>query len=178
MYFETIGLKGPYANVFGDPAPNFAAMVYGKAGAGKSTMSYGFADYFARNHGDVLYVAREESVGKTLQDKLRRVGSPHHRLRFTDRIDTPEMRDAQLVVIDSVSEDDMSPDAIKDLRRKHPRTGFLFVFHATKDGKFRGATTYEHAVDIVIKVADGIASNDKNRFGSKGEMPVNFGNAA
>ncbi len=70
MQFETIGLKGKWLNLIGDPSSNFTAMVFGKPKMGKSYLCIDFAGYLARNHGKVLYVAKEEGLDMTLQKKL------------------------------------------------------------------------------------------------------------
>ncbi|MBK6936994.1 MAG: hypothetical protein IPH18_09045 [Chitinophagaceae bacterium] len=51
MQFETIGLKGKWYDLIGDPSSNFTAMVFGKPKMGKSYLCIDFAGYLARNHG-------------------------------------------------------------------------------------------------------------------------------
>jgi hypothetical protein len=36
-------------------------------------------------------------------------------------------------------------DMVK-LKNKYPRIGFVFVFHSTKDGKFRGGNELAHVL--------------------------------
>jgi len=62
-------------------------------------------------------------------------------------------------------------DMIK-LKNKYPRTSFIFIFHATKDGKFRGGNELADEVDVIIEVENGRASG-KGRFG-QGEVEVRF----
>ena len=59
-----------------------------------------------------------------------------------------------------------------ELKNKYPRTSFIFIFHATKDGKFKGGNELAHEVDVIIEVENGIAKG-KGRFG-QGEMEVRF----
>ena len=70
MEFATIGLKGKWYKLIGDPSRNFTAMVFGKPKMGKSYLCIDFAGYLARHHGKVLYVAKEEGLDYTLQQKL------------------------------------------------------------------------------------------------------------
>ena len=48
----------------------------------------------------------------------------------------------------------------------------LSVFHATKDGKFKGGNELAHEVDVIIEVENGMARG-KGRFGN-GEVEVRF----
>ena len=47
MDFETIGLKGKYRELIGDPSVGFSAMVYGLPKSGKSTLCLDFAKHLA-----------------------------------------------------------------------------------------------------------------------------------
>ena len=62
MQFDTIGLKGKYKDLIGDPSVGFSCMVYGKPKSGKSTMSIDFAHHIAVHHGKVLYAVIEEGL--------------------------------------------------------------------------------------------------------------------
>lgn len=59
-----------------------------------------------------------------------------------------------------------------ELKNKYPRTSFIFIFHATKDGKFKGGNELAHEVDVIIEVENGLAKG-KGQFGH-GEMKVRF----
>ena len=71
LHFNTIGFTGKWLDFIGDPAPGFTAMVFGMPKMGKSYLCIDFAGYLARNHGKVLYVAKEEKLDATLQKKLK-----------------------------------------------------------------------------------------------------------
>jgi len=49
------------------------------------------------------------------------------------------------------------------------KTAFIFIFHSTKSGDFRGGQENAHDVDCLIEVADGIATG-KGWFGVGREM--------
>ncbi len=69
MEFVTIGLKGKWFKLIGDPSSNFTAMVFGKPKMGKSYLCIEFAGYLARHHGKVLYVAKRRGTGSDLTDQ-------------------------------------------------------------------------------------------------------------
>lgn len=88
MEFETIGLRGKWFELIGDPSSNFTAMVFGKPKMGKSYLCIDFAGYLARNHGRVLYVAKEEGLDMTLQKKLSDKGVAHPNLDVSSVLPT------------------------------------------------------------------------------------------
>lgn len=170
MDFQTIGLKGKYLELIGDPSIGFTAMVYGLPKSGKSTMCLDFANHLASNHGKVLYCAVEEGFGYTLKEKIERLGAQHANLYITDRV--PEnLSDYQFVFIDSVSKAGMDVEDIDRLRKLHPETSFIFIYHTTKEGKFKGVNSHAHEVDVIIQVDKGQA-NSTGRFNAGGKMKI------
>ena len=168
MDFQTIGLKGKYRELIGDPSVGFTAMVYGLPKSGKSTMCLDFANYLASQHGKVLYCAIEEGFGYTLKEKIERLKAHHSNLYITDRV--PEnLNDFQFVFIDSVSKAGMDVNAIDQLRKMHPDTSFIFIYHTTKEGNFKGVNEHAHEVDVIIQVEKGKASST-GRFSAGGEV--------
>jgi hypothetical protein len=53
---------------------------------------------------------------------------------------------------------------LSKLRKSHPKTAFIFIFHTTKEGNFRGKQDFAHDVDMIIKVENG-AAKANGRFG-------------
>lgn len=45
------------------------------------------------------------------------------------------------------------------------------MFHATKDGKFRGGQTFAHDVDVLMRVEDGVVYAN-GRYASPSEMKL------
>ena len=169
--FETIGLRGEYARFVGDPAPNFAMMVYGKPFRGKSSWSMCFAHELARTIAPVFYWATEEGISKTLQEKIGRLGVAHPRLDFGKKLPS-DLSKYRFVFIDSVTDSGLDSKALRELKASHPWIGFVYVFQATKDGKFRGDNTFAHDMDTILNVDDeGIVQAEKRRFGGTGTMP-------
>lgn len=54
----------------------------------------------------------------------------------------------------------------------NPEKSFLFIFQTTKEGKFRGANTFQHGVDCVIEVPIKGKAVQYGRFNQGGEMPI------
>ena len=171
MDFETIGLQGRFRELIGDPAVGFTAMVFGQPKGGKSTLMLEFAHYLASNHGNALYVAFEEGYGYTLKEKITRIGAIHPKLHFAEQL-PKDLQKYGFVFIDSVSRAGMELADMIKLKNKYPRTSFIFVFHSTKDGKFKGGNELAHEVDVIIEVENGLAKG-KGRFG-QGEIEVRF----
>ncbi len=76
------------------------------------------------------------------------------------------------VFYDSVNSLKLSPEELEEIRENNPKTSFIYVFQATKDGNFKGAQEYSHDVDVLIELKDGVAYTEKSRFGGNGEMKV------
>ena len=170
MDFQTIGLKGKYRELIGDPSVGFTAMVYGLPKSGKSTMCLDFANYLASHHGKVLYCAIEEGFGYTLKEKIERLKAHHSNLYITDRV--PEnLNDFNFVFIDSVSKAGMDVNAIDQLRKMHPDTSFIFIYHTTKEGNFKGVNEHAHEVDVIVQVEKGKATST-GRFNAGGSMEI------
>jgi hypothetical protein len=170
MQFETIGLQGKYRQLIGDPSVGFTAMVYGLPKSGKSTLCLDMAHYLAVHHGKVLYCAIEEGFGYTLQEKVGRLKASHPRLYVTDRVpENPGQFD--FVFIDSVTKAGLEIEDMDALRKAHPRTSFIFIYHTTKEGRFKGSNTHAHEVDVIIQVENGRARGN-GRFGVGGEVEV------
>jgi len=170
MDFKTIGLQGKYRELIGDPSVGFTAMVYGLPKSGKSTMCLDFANYLASHHGKVLYCAIEEGFGYTLKEKIERLKAHHSNLYITDRV--PEnLNDFQFVFIDSISKAGLDVYAIDQLRKMHPDTSFIFIYHTTKEGNFKGVNEHAHEVDVIVQVDKGKATST-GRFNAGGSMEI------
>jgi hypothetical protein len=170
MDFQTIGLQGKYRELIGDPSVGFFAMVFGLPKSGKSTMCLDFANHLAENHGKVLYCAIEEGFGYTLKEKIERLKANHPNLFVTDRV--PEHLDQfQFVFIDSVSKAGLEVSDMDEMRKMNPNTSFIFIYHTTKEGKFRGVNAHAHEVDVIIEVEKGKAIST-GRFNAGGSVGI------
>ena len=170
MDFDTIGLKGKFRELIGDPSVGFTAMVFGQPKSGKSTLMLEFAHHLAVHHGEVLYVAFEEGYGYTLKEKITRIGAIHPRLNFSESL-PKDVATYDFVFIDSVSRAGMELDDLVKLKNRYPRTSFVFIFHATKDGKFRGGNELAHEVDVIIEVENKMATAS-GRFNAGSQLKI------
>ena len=170
MDFETIGLKGKYKELIGDPSVGFSAMVYGLPKSGKSTLCLDFAKHLAEHHGKVLYCAVEEGFGYTLKEKIERLNASHPNLYITDRIPA-DLSPYHFVFIDSVSKAGMDVSDLEELRKQYPGVSFIFIYHTTKEGRFKGVNTHAHEVDVIVEVGKGEAKAT-GRFNAGGVISL------
>lgn len=171
LEFDTIGLRGKWYHLIGDPSPNFKAMVSGKPKLGKSTLCIEFAGYLARNHGKVLYVAKEEGLDYTLQEKLKDKDVAHPNLDVASVL-PDKLAPYDFIFIDSVTRMGLKPEDLDRLELAYPTKAFVYVFQTTKDGRFRGANAFQHNVDVVIDVPEKGKAIQMGRFNQGGEMEI------
>jgi hypothetical protein len=171
LEFDTIGLRGKWLELIGDPSSNFTAMVFGKPKMGKSYLCIDFAGYLARNHGRVLYVAKEEGLDMTLQKKLNDKNVAHQNL-FVSSFLPANLSQYDFIFLDSVNKLALAPDDLNRLRVFNPTKSFIFIFQSTKEGKFRGANTFQHDVDVVIEVPEKGKAIQMGRFNQGGEIAI------
>ncbi len=169
MDFPTIGFRGKWLNFIGDPTRGFTAMVFGKPKFGKSALCIDFADYLSKNHGEVLYVAREEQISGTLKDKMMR--SRAYEVNYTSSI-PHDLSPYQFVFLDSITMLGLSTYDLEYLREQYPEISFVFIFQTTKQGAFRGSNEYQHNVDIVIEIPEIGQAVQYGRFNQGGEMNI------
>lgn len=171
MEFDTLGFEGKWLKLIGDPSSNFTAMVYGKPKMGKSFLCIDFAGYLARNHGRVLYVAKEEGLDLTLQQKLNDKAVAHPNLDVASYLPT-SLAKYDFVFLDSVNRLGLMPEDLNRLKAQNPTKSFVFIFQTTKDGNFRGANSFQHDVDVVIEVPQKGKAVQMGRFNQGGEANI------
>jgi hypothetical protein len=170
MQFVTIGLHGKFRDLIGDPCEGFTAMVYGLPKSGKSTLCIELAKYLAENHGKVLYAAIEERFGYTLKEKFERLNAIHSNLVIAEKL-PEDLSSFRFVFIDSVSKAGLTAEELTKLHKQYSKTAFIFIFHTTKEGNFRGRQDFAHDVDVIIEVENGIAKSN-GRFGVGGRLKI------
>ena len=171
MDFDTLGFMGKWLDLIGDPSSNFTAMVFGKPKMGKSYLCVDFAGYLARNHGKVLYVAKEEGLDYTLQQKLNDKAVAHPNL-YVASVLPENLADYDFIFLDSVTKLGLTPDDLARLRIVNPTKSFIFIFQSTKAGNFRGANSFQHDVDVVIEVPEKGRAVQFGRFNQGGEINI------
>jgi len=168
MKFNTIGLQGKFRKLIGDPEEGFSMLFYGLPKSGKSTIALEFAKELAEKHGKVLFVAIEEKFGYTLQEKLQRVNAIHPNLFISETI-PDDLSSFDFVFIDSISRAGLTDSNLESMKAKYPKTAFVFIFHSTKGGNYRGTQTFAHNQDVIVEVNAGIAKA-KGRFAPENEV--------
>jgi hypothetical protein len=169
MKFSTIGFTGKWHDLIGDPAPGFSAMVFGKPKMGKSYLSLEFAGYLASSFGKVLYVAREEGLDKTLQQKIQDLQLQHPNFSISETL-PEDLSHYDFVFLDTVSKLSLSPFDLDMLRKTFSEKSFIFVFQTTKEGNFKGKNEFQHDVDVVIEVPEKGKAVQFGRYNQGGEM--------
>jgi predicted ATP-dependent serine protease len=169
--FDTLGFSCKWLELIGDPSSNFTAMVYGKPKMGKSYLCIDFAGYLARNHGKVLYVAKEEGLDMTLQKKLNDKAVAHPNL-FVSSFLPASLGSYDFIFLDSVNRLNLEPNDLNRLKSSNPTKSFIFIFQSTKDGNFRGANSFQHDVDVVIEVPEKGKAVQMGRFNQGGEILI------
>lgn len=171
MEFERLGFTGKWLALIGDPCPGFSAMIFGKPKYGKSTLALDLAGYLAREHGHVLYVAKEEGLDATLQAKIRELQVNHPRLTVTGEL-PQDLGYFDFIFLDSANTLRLSPDAIQALKRANPGKSFIPILQTTKTGAFRGDNRHPHNVDVVIEIPEKGRAVQYGRFNQGGEMQI------
>ncbi len=171
LQFNAIGFKDKWLNFIGDPSPGFTAMVFGMPKMGKSYLCVDFAGYLARNHGKVLYVAKEEKLDATLQKKLKDKDVAHENLFVADALPT-DLSAYDFIFLDSVNKLGLQPKDLDKLKTDNKGKSFIYVFQATKGGKFKGNNEFQHDVDVVIEVPEQGKAVQFGRFNQGGEMDI------
>lgn len=171
VQFKTLGFTGKWLELIGDPSSNFTAMVFGKPKMGKSYLCVDFAGYLARSHGKVLYVANEEGLDYTLQEKLNDKNVKHPSLFVTGTIPN-NLANYDFIFLDSVNRLGLTAEDLRVLKTNHPTKSFIYIFQATKQGNFRGENSFQHDVDVVIDVPEKGKAVQMGRFNQGGEMDI------
>jgi hypothetical protein len=171
MQFNSIGFTGKWLDFIGDPAQGFTAMVFGKPKMGKSYLCIDFAGYLSRNHGKVLYVAKEEKLDATLQKKLNDTNVKNPNLFVSDYL-PDSLSEFDYVFLDSVNKMELQPNDLEALKTNFPNVSFIYVFQTTKEGNFRGSNHFQHDVDVVIEVPEKGRATQNGRFNQGGEMQI------
>lgn len=138
MQFDTLGFKGKWLKLIGDPSSNFTAMVFGKPKMGKSYFCVDFAGYLARNHGKVLYVAKEEGLDYTLQQKLNDKNVKHPNL-FVASILPDDLSPYDFIFLDSVTKLGYEPEDLNRLKALNPTKSFCVHLSIYKRWKIQGS---------------------------------------
>jgi len=168
MTFDLLTVKNAYGSLFGRPERGFAMAVYGLPAQGKSTFAAQLAYDLAVDNGNGIYFSAEEGFSQSLQNKGNTFNTDH--LLFSDHKTLSSVRielrrtHYDIVVLDSIQQIGITPDELVSLRDENPRTSFIYILQARKDGDFKGNNRYAHDADIQIKLDGYVPSVEKTRF--------------
>lgn len=171
LQFNKLGFTGKWLKLIGNPSVGFRTMIFGKPKMGKSYLAVDYAGYLARNHGTVLYVAREEGIDDTLQQKLKDKNVAHPDLYVSDYL-PEDLSEYDFVFLDSVNKLGLTPEDLDRLDKEYPYTSFTEIFQTTKQGNFRGGNEFQHDVDVVIEIPEKGKAVGFGRFNQGGEMNI------
>lgn len=166
--FKTLDFMGEWKKLIGTPEQNFALMIYGQPGNGKSTFAVNLSEYLANNFGYVLYNSAEEGVSLSLQDKLKKINSEE--LRVSSFKDFEGIKKhlkqslSKFIVLDSVNHMNLTPEQVEELKKIDPTRGFITIHQVTKTGEFKGDNKFLHNCDIEIIVDEFVPLVKKNRY--------------
>jgi predicted ATP-dependent serine protease len=174
LHYKCLNFQGKWKDFFGLPAVVFHLAVHGKPGEGKSTFCIQFADYLAKDFGNVVYISGEEGFSKTLRDKVvnNKIDNPH--LFFADISSFEQIKNEiennkfHFIFIDSLDTLRIDATKLRELREYYSQSAFITISQSTKDGKMRGSQEIIHDTDIAAKVENGIAITTKNRYHPRG----------
>ncbi|MBI3136038.1 MAG: hypothetical protein HYZ14_15280 [Bacteroidetes bacterium] len=169
LKFEKLGLTGKWLDFIGNPSRNFTMMIYGLPKMGKSILAVDFAGHLARNHGRVLYVAKEEGIDDTLIEKLDAVA--HEQLDVSNYL-PDDISGYNFIFLDSVTKLGLTPTELNLLQEQYSDKAFIYIFQTTKDGKFRGSNQFQHDVDVVVNVYEKGKASQYGRFNQGGELDI------
>lgn len=179
--YEILKLPNNFKSILGNLPVNiqWTMLLHGIAGSGKSTYSLLFAKELLK-FAHVIYGNFEESVGATLQAKLKLTKlndnkrihfiEPNTQEEFWKLLDTGLYKYAIVDSLSHIADKEKQVLLFWEKVKAHPKISFVFICHAlkSKDGKretnYRGAATLSHIVDINQRVVDGNVWNDKNRL--------------
>lgn len=171
--FTALNFQGRWRDFFGLPSVNFNCIIHGLPGHGKSTFAVQFAKYLADNFGKVVYISGEEGFNSTFKAKFVNNHAMSScidvaDLRSFDEIVTEIPPNSyNFIVIDSLNTLHIGAAQVRELRERHNNSSLICIAQATKAGQLRGSLEIVHDADVAVKVSDGTAVTEKNRFKEK-----------
>lgn len=173
--FKVIGLTGELLRRYGDVEVGKPFFFWGESGSGKSTQAIKLFDFLTINYGKGLYIAAEEGMGKTLQDRVKSgmtASNNNYNLcsQKTTYKELIELETSKLsrqrykvIVIDSYQEyNDMTYRHYCELKNALPWATIIGVNQMKPDGEPYGGNKIRHDADV--KVCIKAEKNDMKVF--------------
>lgn len=173
MRFKFTKLDGKFAKLLGKIYNPFYLMIYGSRYNGKSSVAMLLANELVKNGYKSLYISNEEGCKGSLQEKLLRLKITQD-VHFVEDYDASLFGDYDIVFMDSVQTIGLKPADFKALKAQYPKTSFVIVCKANRDGSSKGGTDWEHDVDAIMHIADRAGTMEKNRFPNGSDETIKF----
>lgn len=188
-HLQVLPIPSEYEPILGKPKGRFSVMMSGARGGGKTTFLLRFIRKYAAKGKRIAYVSNEEircvrdlTTGQdtwraesSLLERIEQNGARHRNIDFFG-MPPEQLHEYDLVIVDSVSHGDYTPEFLEHMMKMGPNTSFIFIFHQLKDGSgYKGATKFQHLVDVVWKLdkLEGldreVMVEEKNRHAFMGE---------
>ena len=178
--FKTYPFDGKWRELLGCPSEDFSSIIYGKAKSGKSTFCLRMAQYLADLTGKrVLYVAAEEGISQTLQERISANNITNNKVRFVkyrkidDILWAIDRVRPRFTIFDSVQHIGMTIKDFIELKQSQGRKirSWHLVHQVTKSGQYKGDEEWAHETDVKIELKNGIAYAE-GRFNHPSKMVV------
>ncbi len=170
QYAEDIyPFDGRYGDFLGHLSVSFEMAVHGRPGMGKSVFCYRFAKHLADKYGRVLYIASEEGLGRTTEQKLEELNckSPNLDLSNCRDLETifanVKKGDYKFIFLDSLKHLGIDYAAYLELRNHYSNEAIISVQQSTKTGEMAGEQSIKHEIDVELSVSKGYAEVGKTR---------------
>ncbi len=164
--------QGKWLNFFGEPSRDFLIVMHGFSGSGKSHFAVQMGCYLNIHHGTVLYVSGEEGHSDTMKRKLAKyadgeklVGYDFADIGTKEKLlDIVPNNSYNFIILDSINNMRINANDLRELADHYCCSGIIAICQSTKKGDLRGSYEVVHDAEIKIRVDNGIAYTDKNRY--------------
>lgn len=164
--------QGKWKTFIGEPSRTFLIAIHGPSGSGKSHLAVQSGLYLNIMHGTVLYVSGEEGHSETMRRKLSKYAGSAKMdgYDFADISTKEELfkivspNKYNFIILDSINNMRINADDLRDIVTHYSCSAIIVICQNTKKGEIRGSYEVVHDADVKIRVENGIAYTDKNRF--------------
>lgn len=178
MTFETLPMKGKFANLMQHPAKNLKIGIFGKPKNGKTGGSLQLAEYLTQ-FGNVLYNFADQGFNLSTQKLWKESGLANYPedVAYPSDVTTLDELEKEIatgnyqfvfidLINDYIDKEKVTPQEFKDrFIRKYDNIGFILVFESTKSGDFKGDQKWMHVVDAIANVEDFVMTM-RGRYGN------------
>lgn len=174
--YKKAPIPAPYKALFGELAEGASVMVYGDAGAGKTTNMIALARGLCKAGLKTLYVSFEQFGTDGLKQAQKRAGGSCPGLFFDGgkKLDKASLKNYGCMILDSISAAGWGIEELRVFLQANKGKLIFYIAQSTKDGNFRGGNDLKHEADTVVKITAGRLFTEKNRYGALAEIKNPF----